>query len=296
MDINTHLVGRLVAEQLPQWANLPIAPVEPGGWDNRTFRLGTNMTVRLPSAERYACQVDKEQEWLPKLAPFLPLPVPVPLAMGAPAQGYPWRWSVYAWLEGESASHSYIDDWIAFATSLADFLLALQRIDAVGGPAPGRHNFFRGGPLATYDGEVRAAIELLGRRIDARGARELWEAGLRAAWHGGPVWLHGDVHATNLLVRKGRLSAVIDFGCSGVGDPACDLAIAWTLFAGASRDAFRERLGVDNATWARGRAWATWKALITLADRIHAKPEATEGARRTLEEALCDIRSERRIQ
>jgi aminoglycoside phosphotransferase (APT) family kinase protein len=161
--IDAALVRRLIAAQFPRWADLPVRPVEVGGWDNRTFHLGPRMTVRLPSAAHYASQVEKEHRWLPKLAPLLPLPIPVPLAKGAPAEGYPWQWSVYRWLEGEAAAVGRISDLRRFAISLAGFLGALQRVDPAGGPSPGRHNFFRGGPLTVYDAETRQAIAALAR-------------------------------------------------------------------------------------------------------------------------------------
>jgi len=288
VGINVSLVGRLVAAQFPQWADLPVEPVELDGWDNTTFRLGQDMSVRLPSAARYVPQVEKEHRWLPKLAPLLPLPIPVPLAKGLPGEGYPFPWSVYRWLDGEPASVERIDDLAGFATTLADFLTALGRIDPAGGPQPGRYNFFRGGPLAVYDAETRQAIAALDGRIDADAATAAWEAALAATWHGPPVWFHGDVASGNLLVEGGRLSAVIDFGTSGVGDPSCDLTIAWTLFGGESRDAFRTALRLDDATWARGRGWALWKALITLAGHIDTNPLEAGRALRVIEEVLVE--------
>jgi aminoglycoside phosphotransferase (APT) family kinase protein len=278
----------LIATQFPQWADLPVEPVEAGGWDNKTFHLGAHMTVRLPSAARYAPQVEKEHRWLPKLAPLLPLPIPVPLAMGVPADGYPWHWSVYRWLEGEVATAGRIADLSEFATTLADFLTALYRIDPSGGPPPGQHNFFRGGPLAVYDAETRQALATLDGRIDTDAALAAWEAALASSWHGAPVWFHGDVAAGNLLVERGCLSAVIDFGTSGVGDPSCDLAIAWTLFEGESREAFRGVLGTDDASWARGRGWGLWKALITLADVIDTDPLLAARLRREIDDILAD--------
>ena len=288
--IDAALVRRLIAAQFPPWADLPVRPVEAGGWDNRTFRLGPRMTARLPSAEPYALQVEKEHRWLPKLAPLLPLPIPVPLAKGAPAGGYPWQWSVYRWLEGEPASVGGIADLRRFASDLAEFLNALRRSDPTGGPPPGRHNFFRGGPLTVYDAETRQAIAALEGRVDTGAASAVWQASLGAKWDGSPVWFHGDVAAGNLLVEDGRLGAVIDFGTSGVGDPACDLAIAWTLFGGESRDAFRAAMGLDDATWARGRGWTHWKALITLAEHIDTDPSQAAGARRVIDEVLADRR------
>ena len=288
VNIDVSLVRRLVGTQFPQWADLPIEPVEVGGVDNRTFHLGAHMTVRLPSAAAYALQVEKEHQWLLKLAPLLPLSIPVPLAKGAPAEGYPWRWSVYRWLEGETATIEGIADLCQFATALARFLIALRRIDPAGGPPPGRHNFFRGGSLTVYDAETRQAIAALDGRIDAHAASAAWEAALETKWRGPAVWFHGDVAAGNLMVEGGRLSAVIDFGTSGVGDPACDLAIAWTLFGGESRDAFRAALKLDDATWVRGRGWTLWKTLITLAEHIDTNPPEAEKARRVLDEVLAD--------
>jgi aminoglycoside phosphotransferase (APT) family kinase protein len=280
------LVQRLLGDQFPQWAHLPLRPVEPGGWDNTTFRLGDDMLVRLPSAGHYAAQVDKEHRWLPVLAEHLPLPIPEPLAKGAPGSGYPWHWSVYGWLKGDVATTARVPNAERFAGELAGFLAALQRIDPEGGPPPGEHSFFRGGPLVTYDAETRKAIASLGDEARGDAAIAVWESALDATFDGGPVWVHGDVGAENLLVADGRLSAVIDFGCCAVGDPACDLAIAWTFFSGAARDAFRERLRLDDATWARGRGWALWKALITLVPALNVSSRDPAGARQVLDEVL----------
>lgn len=288
LDIDVSLVGRLVATQFPQWADLPIKPVAVSGWDNRTFRLGEDMSVRLPSAEGYVLQVEKEHRWLPHLAPHLPLPIPAPLAQGVPGEGYPFVWSVYRWLEGETATVERIADLRAFATELADFLTTLQRVSPEGGPPPGPHSAFRGGPLTTYDAETRHAIVSLEDVIDAAAATAVWEAALEATWNGESVWFHGDVAVGNLLVRDGRLAAVIDFGCSGVGDPACDLVIAWTFLSGESREAFRAGLPVDRATWARGRGWALWKGLITLAGFLNTDASKVGEARRVVGEVLND--------
>jgi len=261
--IDDTLVRRLISAQFPQWADLPVKPVLNSGWDNKTFTLGEHMFVRLPSAMDYEGQVEKEHRWLPKLAPLLP--VPVPLAIGEPAEGYPCRWSVYRWLEGDTAASAYIGDLPNFAVNLALFLVALQRIDPTGGPMPGAHNFYRGGLLASYDLETRQAIAALKDKGNVEVATKVWETALATAWQGSPVWIHGDISAGNLLVHGGRLSAVIDFGNLGIGDPACDLAIAWTLFRDKSRKAFRTILSLDANTWARGRAWALWKASIVAA-------------------------------
>jgi aminoglycoside phosphotransferase (APT) family kinase protein len=212
IHIDRALVKRLISDQFPRWASLPLYAVEPGGWDNRTFRLGDAMSVRLPSAERYSAQVHKEHQWLPKLSPLLPLPIPVPLAKGRPQQEYPWHWSVYEWLDGESAAVGWIENKHQFAMTLANFLIALQQINPEGGPIPGQDNFFRGGDLSEYDLETREAISTHHPEFDARVLTEIWETALGSRWQGPPCWFHGDMSAGNLLVRGGALYAVIDFG------------------------------------------------------------------------------------
>lgn len=287
--IDADLARRLVASQFPQWADLPVTPVAFGGWDNRTFHLGEAMSVRLPSRSHYREQVAKEQLWLPRLAPQLPLPIPSPIAMGEPAEGYPWRWSIYGWIEGETAGRGRIDDGIGFVRDLAAFLRALYAADATDGPPPGTHNFHRGGHLDVYDRETRDAIAVLGDRIDRDAAIAIWETGLSTVWQKPPVWLHGDVSPGNMLVRDGRLSAVIDFGSSGVGDPACDLAITWTFLEGEAQAAFREALAMDRDTWARGAAWALWKALIVTAKAPGANQGEAAVSRKVLTELIGGI-------
>lgn len=295
--LDVSLVRRLLVAQFPEWADLSITPVEFDGWDNTTFRLGEYMAVRLPSHAAYEPQVEKEHEWLPRLAPFLPLPVPVPLAIGVPSADFPLQWSVRRWIEGEIPVVAHIDDQIEFAKALADFLVALYRIDPHDGPPAGPHSFWRGGPLSIYDSQTREAIEVLHDMIDVIACTKVWEAALAATWSGTPVWVHGDVAATNLLVRDGRLSGVIDFGCSAIGDPACDLVISWTsgghtagqpFLSAESRDVFRSELGLDRATWARGRGWALWKALIVLAGARDTDYEVAASAVRVIDEVLTD--------
>ncbi len=287
--IDERLARRLVDRQFPDWAGLPIARVALDGVDNRTFRLGEELSVRLPSGPWYALQVEKEQRWLPRLAPQLPLPIPAPVAQGEPGDGYPYAWSVYRWLDGEPATEPAIADLTAFATTLAGFLVALRRADAAGGPEPGRHNFFRGGPLTIYADETAEAVAKLGDEIPGDAAMRVWEDAVAARWESDPVWFHGDVATGNLLLRDGRLAAVIDFGTSGVGDPSCDVVIAWTLLSRASRDAFRAALGADAATWSRGRGWALWKALISLAGALeHDDRDAAAVNRRVIERVLDD--------
>jgi len=286
MIIDELLVYQLITAQFPEWANLDIQRVEPGGWDNRTFRLGHDLLVRMPSAPVYALKVEKEQEWLPKLTPHLPLPIPQPLAMGQPGCGYPWCWSIYRWIEGETAAVGAISDLSIFASDLAEFLKALQRIDTKGGLAAGAHNFYRGGSLKVYDAETRQAIDLLQDQIDAVAATAIWEAALASVWDKKPVWVHGDVSVGNLLVQNGQLSGVIDFGGLGVGDPACDLVMAWTFFTGEARIAFQKACGLDSATWARARGWALWKALIVISGLSKSNVHETEQSWLVIAEVL----------
>lgn len=288
--ITAELAARLVAEQFPRWAQLPVTPVERGGWDNVTFRLGDELSLRLPSADGYAAQVEKEHRWLPFLAPQLPLPIAEPVARGEPSSVFPRPWSVYRWLPGEPAAIASAVDQVHLAADLADVLLALYAIDPAGGPAPGAHNFLRGAPPAAYDAETRAAIAALAGRIDSTAATEVWEAAVTSTRPADPVWIHGDMAPSNLLVLDGRLSGVIDFGCSAVGDPACDLTIAWTFFSGESSEIFRNRLALDAETWARGRGWALWKALITLArDREPERSARRFGWRLRAEEVVEQV-------
>ncbi len=290
--INTSLVKRLIASQFPQWAELAINPVEKQGWDNRTFHLGNTMLVRLPSAERYAEKVEIEQRWLPKLAPHFPLQVPVPVAMGKPSPEYPWHWSIYKWIDGETASRDRISNLNQFAQSLAQFLTALESIDATNGPPAGPHNFYRGGSLKIYDSQTREAINLLQDKIDTQAATAIWNTALSSEWHKKLVWVHGDIEQDNLLVKDGTLHAVIDFGGLGVGDPACDLAIAWSLLDKDSRKAFRQILQLDDDTWARGRGWALWKALIVCAQLPGTDSKKIEKYKRVLDEILFEYQNQ----
>jgi aminoglycoside phosphotransferase (APT) family kinase protein len=289
VNTNVALLVRLLATQFPQWADLPIKPVDSAGTDNALYRLGDDMVVRLPRIPSATGQVDKEHQWLPRLAPFLPLAIPVPLAKGEPGEDYPWHWSVYRWLAGENATSERITDPRQATIDLAHFIAALQRIDATGGPSPGPHNSSRGVPLAMRDPQTRAAIVALHGVLDTDALTAAWEAALQApAWRGAPVWIHGDLQSGNLLARQGRLSAVIDFGCLGVGDPACDVMAAWIFLSAETRDLFRAVLQVDDATWVRGRGWALSFGLIALPYYQSTNPVLAGIARRAIDQVLAD--------
>jgi aminoglycoside phosphotransferase (APT) family kinase protein len=262
VETSPALVRRLLAGQFPEWADLPVTPVDSYGTDHAIYRLGESMSVRLPRIGWATAQAAKEAEWLPRLAPHLPLALPVQLAMGHPAEGYPYTWSVYEWLPGANANGT-LHDLDQAATDLAAFITALRRIDTTG--APPRAEGARGAPLAELDEGVRRAIAQLGDRIDGAAALRSWEESLEAPpRHGDEQWLHGDLLPGNLLVVDGRLSAIIDFGTLGVGDPACDLQPAWNVFTGPSRERFRAELAADDASWLRGRGWALAQAVIAM--------------------------------
>ncbi|MEI3893294.1 MULTISPECIES: aminoglycoside phosphotransferase family protein [Bacillus] len=262
-SINISLVEKLIQEQFPEWAHLEVKPVKFSGHDNRTFHLGDEMSVRLPSEAAYAPQVEKENKWLPILSEELSLPISTPLAKGNPSEVYPWPWSINKWIEGETVTKQNVRDLSEFAADLGLFLVELQSIDASKGPVAGAHNFYRGGLISVYDEEARDAIENNKSVFDEIVLKHLWDLALQSTWESKPVWVHGDVAPGNLLVKDGKLCAVIDFGILGVGDPACDAAMAWTFFDKNSRGVFKEALHIDEETWNRARGWALWKALIT---------------------------------
>ena len=280
------LVRRLLAAQFPQWAELPVTPVSSYGTDHAIYRLGDDLVARLPRIGWAAQQPVKEAEWLPRLAPHLPLAVPTPVALGRPGEGYPFTWAVHEWLPGQDASGGLVDLEQA-AVDLAGFITALRAVDTTG--APPRRPGTRGGPLAERDDGVRQAVDALGDRVDGAAALRSWEQSLAVpAWDRAEVWVHGDLLPGNLLVDDGRLSAVIDYGGLNVGDPACDLQPAWNLFSGVSRRTFLEELGADGAMRLRGRGSALSQALIALPYYWHTNPGIVRQALHALELVLAD--------
>lgn len=290
VETDVSLVRHLLTTQFPQWANLPIQPVQSAGTDNAIYRLGADMAVRLPRYKSPTASIDKEHHWLPKLAPHLPLSIPVLLALGAPAEGYPFRWSVLKWIEGENVTIDGIAAPRQAAIDMAQFITALQQIDTTGAPLATDSNL-RGIPLITRDTNTRKAIAAMHGMIDTDAAIRLWETALEEPeWEKAPVWFHGDLLPGNVLFKQGRLSAVIDFGGMGVGDPACDLMIAWGLFKGESRNIFREALAVDDATWVRGRGHALSQAVIFIPYYLETNPVGVANARRMISEVLADYK------
>jgi len=265
MDITVDLVRHLVTGQFPNWSDLPIRPVANQGNDNRTFRLGDHLAVRLPSHESYAAGISKEDRFLPFLAEHLTLPVPTPVATGHPTAEYAYPWSIRRWLPGDVPDSDTDLDRTRFARELGAFLHALRTVPVHDGPVAGLHSFYRGCHPSVYGDQVHQALRELADEVDVDACRTVWREALGSAWSTAPVWFHGDIAVGNLLCTEGRLGAVIDFGTCGVGDPACDLVIAWTFLRGDERQVFREAVGLSDDAWARARGWAMWKALITVA-------------------------------
>ncbi|OEJ21292.1 phosphotransferase [Streptomyces agglomeratus] len=284
--IDDGLVRRLIAEQFPQWAGLAVKRWPSGGTVNAMYRLGDDMVVRLPLVRGGAEDVLMEQEWLPRLAPHLPMRIPEVLGAGEPAQGYPWSWSVYRWLAGELPEAGALSAPVLLAEDLAAFVAAMRSVTLPNAPAA-----HRGGPVASLDAETQAAMKELRaipqEEVDCDAAAAVWKQALQApGWDEPPVWLHADLMPGNLLVDDGRLAAVIDFGCTGVGDPACDLFPAWNLLPADAREVFREALAVDDATWIRGRGRTLSEALISLPYYRRTNPAMARNARHVIRAVL----------
>ena len=251
VDTDADLVRRLLASQHPQWAELPVERVPSAGTDNAIYRLGGDLAVRLPRIHWSVDNVAKEQKWLPVLAPHLPFAVPLPVAAGEPDEAFPYPWGVVQWLPGELATLDRLDDPVQAALDLAAFVRALQSIDSTGGP---KHH--RGLPIRLADEMVRKGVAGVRGEIDGDAVIEVWDRIVTAPdYDGPPVWFHGDLSYLNLLARDGKLTGVIDWGSCGVGDPAIEMEPAWSLFPPDARQAYRDTIGVDDATWERGKGW-----------------------------------------
>ncbi|MFF8638697.1 aminoglycoside phosphotransferase family protein [Streptomyces pilosus] len=286
-QIDEALVRRLIGTQFPQWAGLPLKLLDPAGSDHVIYRLGEELSVRLPRHPGAIGQARKEFRWLPELAPHLPLAIPEPRGVGRPGFGYPWPWAVSRWLEGEVATVDALGDSSEAAVELARFLAALQRFTVEDIPAGDTGDALAGRPLSDRDRATRTAIAKVDGVFDTTAMTELWDAALSApGWDRPPVWFHGDFHTGNLLTSNGCLSAVIDFGGLGIGDPACDLMIAFTLMSADSRAVFRDALGVDDATWTRGRGWALATGLNAYTTYAAVNPRVAAQTTRQITQAL----------
>ncbi|MCP2014108.1 aminoglycoside phosphotransferase (APT) family kinase protein [Deinococcus sp. HSC-46F16] len=289
IETNTGLVRRLLATQFPEWADLPVRVFSSAGSDNAIYRLGDALAVRLPRRPSAAGQVEQELAWLPRLAPHLPLTIPVPLALGQPGEGSPLTWGVYRWLPGEPAFRENLTDFPQAARDLAGFIRALQAMDPTGAPMADSTGGERGAPLLSRDAYTRENIARSPDDLDRVALTAAWEVALQApVWDDAPVWIHGDLKSDNLLAEHGRLSAVIDFGALRVGDPACELAVAWNWLDAESRLVFREAVGCDEATWVRGRGWALSIAAAEIPYYLHTNPAMVARSRYALSQVLLD--------
>lgn len=313
--INSDLARKLIAEQFPEYASLPIVDVEKQGYDNRTYRIGSDMLIRMPTAADYALKVPQEQELLPQLAKRLSINIPAPIKMGKPSADYPYPFSIYKWLPGKSINLLTLteEDKEQLAFDLSKFLKELQAITDVEGPEPGQHNWWRGDHVSVYDKDAREQIAALTEIIDAGQALALWDKACATRWNKTPVWIHGDFAIGNILIsnrhcepqsgeaiqafsgslhyarddgRAYKLSAVIDFGGAAVGDPACDLVIAWTYLTEKSREIFMSKRNMDPDTWLRARAWALWKATFELCQITDKTSPEAQAQKRIIDEAM----------
>lgn len=289
--VEPFLVRELLTQQFPHWAELPIEPLKSSGTDNAIFRIGEKLLARFPRVNWAAGQVEKEWKWLPALATHLPVPISTQLAKGKPTDTYPWAWSVGTWLPGTNPTPADCDKRIA--RQLAEFVLAMQAIPTMDAPlASGVYE--RGVDLHIRDGITQTAIRELDTlgMIDAGAVLDAWQTALAAPTHqDAPTWLHGDLLPGNLLITESGLSAVIDFGCMGTGDPACDYLTAWSLFSPDIRQAYREYLQPSQAAWERGRGWALSVALLILPYYRETNPGLADIARYTIEQVLLDMRA-----
>jgi aminoglycoside phosphotransferase (APT) family kinase protein len=285
IDIDIALVKRLLAEQFPQLAKRTITVVRSTGTVNAIYRLDGDLYVRLPRVAAWAESIEREWTWLPRLAPHISLSIPQPLAQGKPTNRYPYPWAVYRWLEGLPYQDDLISDERQVALDLANFILELRSVAMLEAIRGGRR------PLVELDAATRTAIASSRTVIDTEAVSAAWARSLEAPpWDGKPVWLHGDLLKSNLLVQNSRLFAVLDFGGVGIGDPAADVVPAWSVFSQAGRGAFRQALEVDDDTWSRARGYALHQAVMIIPYYPATNPDFVAMARRTVEEMLAELR------
>ncbi len=284
-DITPELARRLLEAQHPDLADRPIVLVGEG-WDNVMYRLGDDLAVRLPRRAIAAPLVEHEQRWLPLLAPRLPLGIPAPVRIGEPALGYPWRWSVLPWFEGENAEEGVLRDPYEAANRLGWFLRELN----VPAPPAAPHNPYRSVPLVDRQDVTVDRIAQLAEEIDAPRITKVWnDLCLTPVYEGPPLWIHGDLHPANLVVRDGTIVAVVDFGDISAGDRAVDLAGGIMLFEPLVLDSFRFAAGAaaDDDLWRRAYGWALIHSLMCLSNSADNR-QLNDIGRRTLAAVLRD--------
>jgi aminoglycoside phosphotransferase (APT) family kinase protein len=288
VHIDGALVQRLMTDQFPALADLPISPVPSTGTMNAIYRVGDDLYARLPRIARGVADLERERRWLPWLAPQLPLAIPAPVGEGRSDESYPFAWALYRWLDGQNYSDECIDDEAQAAGDLARFVLALRRLDPAGAPRAGRR------PLRQLDAQTRAAIAAAREVLDVDAALAAWDDAIdTSAWNGDLHWIHTDLLRPNILTRSGRISAVIDFGAAGVGDPAADLIAAWSVFGPVGREVFRSLAGIDRETWRRARGFALHQAALIIPYYATTNPGFVALARRTVQQVLLDVQEHR---
>ncbi|MER8085874.1 aminoglycoside phosphotransferase family protein [Streptomyces sp. NPDC094048] len=291
IPIDEALVRSLLETQRPEWADLPLSPAG-AGTDNIMYRLGDDLLVRLPRTAGTGRSVRKEQEWLPRLAPLLACPVPEHVHAGTPSSAFPLVWSVHRWIDGDEAGPDTVRDWSVFGADLAAVVRELHGADLMGATRTDDLSWYRGGSLRPCDQWVSRCFEdcrtTEGLDLDVETLERLWRTALALPEPSGPhVWLHGDLKPTNLLVREGRLRAVIDFGGLSVGFPDAEHATLWDLPPRA-RQAYWNTLALDEPTWVRARAWAIAVGVGGISYYWHTYPAFVAECRARLQAILAD--------
>ena len=289
-QITTKLIKRLIDVQFPEYNNLKIKAVKKQGWDNRTFRLGKEKLLRLPSGEYYSEKIIKENNFLPKLAPYLTTRISKPLKIGKPSDIYPFNFAIYDWIEGTSANHLQFSnkELQMIAKDLTVFLNELHCINNLNGPLPGKHNGWGGGELNLFDKDTKNQIGKLRNIINKTKSLDLWEQAKSSKWNKKPVWIHGDFYSGNFLIQNNKLTGVIDFGGIAKGDPAKDLVIAWTFLKNESREIFKNNMMYDSHTWIRAKGWVLWKATFELCKTQDKNSEYAKSQIKIINDILID--------
>lgn len=295
IKIDEIIAQKLITEQFPEFKNFEITSVKTQGHDNRTYKVGHDFLIRLPTAQRYASSIEKEQIWLPQFAPYISTIIPKPIRLGKPTSYYPYPWSIYTYIKGESANNVSLQDLNLpiIAEQVAQFLKELAAINTKNGPLPGPNNFYRGGRLDFYYKQTQAALQKLSTYFDVTAYEQLWHQAVQNRWLCNPVWIHGDMSPGNIIIENKQLKAVIDFSGIAVGEPSCDLVMAWTFFDETSKQIFKENLNYENNIWENGRAWALWKSLITLADMQDLQSPAAQTQYKILQNIMNDHHDKR---
>ena len=291
-EVDDKLARTLIDSQFRQWSRFPLEKFISSGTDHIIYRLGDELAVRFPVSTAAGDQAAKEQIWLPRMTGFAVV-IPKVIGVGHPANEFPFAWSVMNWVYGNDATTDAIVDWVKAANDLGQFVTELRNQNSFGAPMAGKHNAFRGTALINLDHIARNAIDALGDVFDQANLLHIWEQALDVhPWTAPPVWIHGDIHAANIVMRNGHIAGIIDFGLMGVGDPACDLAPAWSFLPSHARDTFRAAADVDDKTWQRGKGWGFYIGVIALSYYRNRNPILSDIAEKAIQAVIEDSESE----